>query len=430
MASSVRVRFAPSPTGALHIGGARTALFNYLFARHSHGKFLLRIEDTDIQRSRSELTEQILRSLKWLGLDWDEEIVFQSERRADHKQLCDTLLEKDAAYRCFCDPETLAEKRRKQEAETGGYRYDRACLGLADDEIRKRIRDGIPFAVRFRVPDGETAFEDLVHGHTVFRHAELDDFVLLRSDGTPVYQVAVVSDDHAMGITHVIRGDDHLSNTPKQILLFQAMGWDAPRFAHVPMIWGPDKKRLSKRHGATSVEAFREEGYLSEALVNFLALLGWSPGDDSEILSLETLIQKFSIAGLSRNPAVFDEQKLEWMNGEYIRTKSPSELLELTLPFLEGAGLIRSDRSDFAREYLLRFVALMRDRVRRLTDFARSGVYFFRDPDTYDDAAVKKYWPIPETSERMQILSEILQKLDDWTETSLESGIRGLAESC
>ncbi|HDQ45092.1 MAG TPA: glutamate--tRNA ligase [bacterium] len=424
MASTVRVRFAPSPTGALHIGGARTALFNWLFARHHGGRFLLRIEDTDAERSSPELTDQILRSLRWLGLKWDEDIVFQSGRRSDHARLCETLLETGAGYRCFCPPDVLSEKRRIQESATGGYRYDRTCLKLDEADIQKRLQQEIPFAVRFRVPEGETAFEDLVHGRIVFRHTELDDFVLLRSDGSPVYQVAVVSDDHDMGITHVIRGDDHLSNTPKQILLYRAMGWDIPRFAHVPMIWGPDRKRLSKRHGAVSVEAYREAGYLPETLVNFLALLGWSPGDDREILSFPEIVRSFSIPGISKNPAVFDEKKLEWMNGQYVRSLPLPELLDRVLPFLRNAGLVQEDDPGFSEEFLLRFVVMLRERVRRLTDFAETGAYFFRDPESFDETAVEKFRRNLRTGALMEALLQNLSRTEDWTDETLEAVVR------
>ncbi len=248
---SVRVRFAPSPTGYLHIGGARTALFNYLFARHHDGRFLLRIEDTDVSRSKKELTEVILRSLRWLGLEWDEEPLFQSTRLDRYRAICEELMQKGSAYPCFCTPEELAEKREKAQKE---YRYDRKCLELSKEEIQDKLDRGVSRVIRFRVPDGETTFRDAIRGVVTVHNEQIDDFVLLRSDNNPVYQLAVVVDDHGMGITHVIRGDDHLSNTPKQIMIYEALGWPVPEFAHVPLILGPDKKRLSKRHGATSVE--------------------------------------------------------------------------------------------------------------------------------------------------------------------------------
>jgi len=307
---SPRVRFAPSPTGALHVGGARTALFNFLYARHHQGRFLLRIEDTDVSRSQQELTEQILRSLRWLGLNWDGEPVHQSTRRENHLEACRSLLESGHAYPCFCDAGMLQRKREESLKKTGEYKYDGTCRSIPLDDANQRMESGVPHTLRFKVPDGATTFDDAVRGTVTVDHAEIDDFILLRSDGTPVYQVAVVVDDHDMGITHVIRGDDHLSNTPKQILVYQALEWNLPVFAHVPMILGPDKKRLSKRHGATSVEEYQKNGYLSDALVNFLALLGWSPGDDREMMSLDEMIEAFSLDRISKTPSVFDETKL------------------------------------------------------------------------------------------------------------------------
>ncbi|HEX9935402.1 MAG TPA: glutamate--tRNA ligase, partial [bacterium] len=291
MKKRLRVRFAPSPTGALHLGGARTALFNYLFAKQHDGAFLLRIEDTDQIRSDAAVTEAIFRSLQWLGLQWDETPVHQSSGIERHRAACDALVRQGKAYFCFCPPDLLALKR---DAARETYKYDRTCLALTPKEVEERVRSGASKAVRFRIPEGQTEFMDHVRGRVEVQNREIDDFVLLRSDGHPVYQIAVVADDHAMGVTHVIRGDDHLSNTPKQILLYKALGWAVPEFAHVPMILGPDKKRLSKRHGATSVEEYRSGGILPEALVNALALLGWNPGDERELMNMPELIRSFS----------------------------------------------------------------------------------------------------------------------------------------
>ena len=293
-------RFAPSPTGHLHIGGARTALFNYLFARKNQGSFRIRIEDTDQKRSSSELTEKILRNLIWLGLDWDDEVIYQSNRIADYRNLSQLLLEKDKIYPCFCDKAAL-EKNRED------YKYNGFCRHLTAQEIREKKKQNIPYSLRFRVPEGETFWDDTIHGKILIHNSELEDFVVFRSDGSPTYQIAVVADDHEMQISHIIRGDDHISNTPKQLLLYKALEWDIPVFAHIPLILGADKKRLSKRHGATSLDEFRERGILEEALFNYLALLGWTPKNNQEILDCKQIINQFSLEDVSKASAVFAE---------------------------------------------------------------------------------------------------------------------------
>ena len=427
----IRVRFAPSPTGALHIGGARTALFNFLFARHHQGQFLLRIEDTDKARSKPELTDQILRSLKWLGMSWDEDIVFQSDRRKKHQDVCFELLKRGAAYRCFCSPDALAEKRHVAEKETGGYRYDRHCLFLSDKDVQERISRNDPHVLRIRVPEGETRIHDRVFGDIVVNNAEIDDFILLRSDGSPVYQVAVVSDDHEMAVTHVIRGDDHLSNTPKQILIYKAMDWETPVFAHVPLIWGPDKKRLSKRHGATAVEEYQNFGYLPETLCSFLALLGWNPGDDTELMLMDTLIHKFSLDQVSKKPAVFDEQKLIWMNGQFIKNKSLPDLAEVVRPLLVSAGLLPDgpESGSDSEDRLPAALALFQDRMKQITDFSESGRYFFVDPNDYEEQAVIKHWLKEGVPDRLKNILQQLKALDTWNESTLEDCIRTTAEA-
>jgi glutamyl-tRNA synthetase len=421
-----RVRFAPSPTGYLHIGGARTALFNYLFARRQGGTFLLRIEDTDAERSSPEMTENILASLRWLGLDWDGEPVFQSSRRPDHERACRSLLEKGFAYPCFCDPEEIRKRRETAPQPGAEYKYDRRCLGIPASEAAERMRRGESHAVRFRIPDGRTSFHDLIRGEVTVEHAELDDFVILRSDGSPVYQAAVVVDDHAMGITHVIRGDDHLSNTPKQILLYRALGWEVPAFAHVPMILGPDKKRLSKRHGATSVEEYRRQGILPGALRNFLGLLGWSPGDDREVMSLQETVEAFSLEAVSKKSAVFDEKKLAWMNSRYLAALSDDELAEQVAAFLPAGAADVSTREG--RESLLAFVRLMRPRAQKLTEFFENGAYFFTDPDAYDEPAAAKHWADRGAAELLDALDLRLADLPDWAAGGIETAVRSLAE--
>jgi glutamyl-tRNA synthetase len=421
----VKVRFAPSPTGYLHIGGARTALFNYLFARHHHGQFLLRIEDTDVSRSDPELTKAILRSLQWLGLKWDQEVVYQSDRITLYCDICETLLKSGKAYRCFCTVEELEAKRELAKRESRDSKYDRTCLILSEAEIQKKLDADEPFTIRFLVPNGNTVFDDLVYGKVSINNTEIEDFIILRSDGSPIYQVAVVADDHDMGITHVIRGEDHLSNTPKQILLYQALGWPVPKFAHVPLILGPDKKRLSKRYGATSVEAYRQNGYLPDALVNFIVLLGWAPKTDEEILSLTNLIERFSIEGINKKSAVFDEQKLLWMNGIYIRSKSEKELHDLVIDLIRS---IESVDVKWDADYVIRFIRLMKDRVRTLREFVSNGLYFFRDPFEYDPNGVQRYWQKENIIESFEVLKKRFISNNHWNESSLERIIRETAE--
>ena len=321
-----RVRFAPSPTGYLHVGGARTALFNWLYARRTGGTFVLRIEDTDTERSSADMVTGILDGLRWLGLTWDEgpdaggphAPYFQSQRLDRYRDAAGRLLESGRAYRCYCTAERLRGEREQAEARGEAWRYDRACLNLSDAERRAREAAGAVYAVRFLVRDGRTGFDDAVHGRIEFDTAHVEDFVILRSDRVPTYHLSVVVDDVDMHITDVIRGDDHISNTPKHVLLFEAFGAPVPRFAHVPLILGADKKRLSKRHGATSVMEYARQGYLPDAMVNFLALLGWSPGDDRELMTREELTASFTLDGISGGNAVFNTDKLDWMNAQYL----------------------------------------------------------------------------------------------------------------
>jgi glutamyl-tRNA synthetase len=323
----VRVRFAPSPTGYLHVGGARTALFNWLFARRNGGRFILRIEDTDRERSTEAHTQVILDGLAWLGIGWDEGPVFQGAYGARHRADAERLLAEAKAYRCFCTREELDARRAEAEASGTGFRYDRRCYRLSEQEIAAQLQAGTPFTLRVLLPDEEVAWDDAVHGRISFQSQDLDDFVILRSDGSAIYNLAVVSDDIDMRITHVIRGDDHISNTPKQILLYRALGQPAPVFAHVPMILGPDGKKLSKRHGATAVGDYQDQGIFPAAMRNFLALLGWSPGRDREILPEAEMIALFSLEAIQSKAAVFDPAKLEWMNGQYLSAAPAQQLL-------------------------------------------------------------------------------------------------------
>src|SRR5262249_11554792 len=371
----VRVRVGAAGTGYLHMGGARTALFNWLLARRHGGVFVLRIEDTDAERSSDEMVEGILDGLRWLGLDWDEGPriggeygpYFQSQRFDTHRRMAAELVARGHAYYCYCTPDERKARGGAGEEVEGGWKHARRCCTLADDEIAKREAAKMPRAVRFKVPDGTTRFDDLVHGAIEFDHANIEDFVILRSDGLPTYMLSVVSDDVEMRITHVVRGDDHISNTPKQILLYRAIGAELPRFAHVPLILGPDKKRLSKRHGATSVTEYERQGFLPEAMVNFLALLGWSPGDDRELFSKDDLVKAFALEGISGGNAVFNPEKLEWFNQQYLMRLAPDELARRVTPLFEAAGFWRDDLPG-DRVWFSAVLELFRPRARRLDD--------------------------------------------------------------
>ena len=384
-----RVRFAPSPTGYLHVGGARTALFNWLFARRHGGVFVLRIEDTDTERSSAEMVDGILDGMRWLGLDWDEgpkiggphAPYFQSERVERYRAFAARLVRDGHAYYCYCTPEELNAKREAAEEAAAGWKYDRTCCRLSAADIAAREKAGAPRAIRFKVPEGITRFDDLVHGPIEFDGANIEDFVILRSDGQPTYQLSVVSDDIDMGITHVVRGDDHISNTPKQILLYRAAGaagGHVPTFAHVPLILGPDKKRLSKRHGATSVMEYAKQGFLPEAMVNFLALLGWSPGGDRELFTRAELVDAFALEGIGGGNAVFNPEKLDWFNQQHIMRLSPDDLARRVRHSFDAAGLWRDEYPDGSARMVLhdpRAVQTAREASRR---FRRAGAILFR----------------------------------------------------
>lgn len=426
----VRVRFAPSPTGRLHVGSAHTALFNWLFARHHGGVFILRIEDTDRSRILEGALEDILEGLKWLGLDWDEGPYLQSERVEIYREYTDILIERGWAYRCFCSPEQLERMRKEQQAKGEPPRYDRRCRDLPPEEVRRRVEAGEPHVVRLKVPlDGDTCFRDAIRGEIAFRNAELDDIVLLKSDGFPTYHLANVVDDHLMGVTHVLRAEEWISSTPKHILLYKAFGWKPPQFAHLPLILGPDKSKLSKRHGATALLDYRDKGYLPEAMVNFLALLGWSPGDGREKLSREEMVEEFSIEGVTKRGSVFDEAKLEWLNGLYIRELPLEDLYKRVSPFWVRSKFVRPGELDDRREWLLRLLGLLRERARKLTDFAEGATYFFRDPEDYDPDGQRKHWKDPSlTAERLRLLGERLAGVEPFKEAPIEAAVRGLAE--
>ena len=420
--NGVRVRFAPSPTGNLHVGGARTALFNFLFAKNKGGKFLLRIEDTDRERSEAGLTDEILKSLKWLGLNWDEEIVYQSARLEKYIENSSKLLESNSAYRCFCIPEELDIKRKNAQKEKRQYKYDRTCRHLDESEIKDRIDSGIEFSLRFSTPEkGTTRLNDLVYGDIEFKNSEIDDFIIVRRDGTPTYQLAVVTDDSEMGITHVIRGDDHLSNTPKQINIFNALGLDIPVYSHLPMIMGADGKRLSKRHGAASVIDFQKEGIFPEALLNHLALLGWSPKDDTELMPIDELIRRFQIEQVSRKSAIFDYKKLLWMNGQHLSSKSTDELFHI----LEKKWKTTDGRN---KGYYAKVSDIVKARASTAAELLEFSAYFFEDPKKYDEKAMRKYWSDEDVNERIRLLKELLDDLAEFSEENIEVVVRSKAD--
>ena len=425
---TMRLRFAPSPTGYLHVGGARTAVFNWLLARKMGGVFILRIEDTDRVRSSEEHTAAILDGLTWLGLDWDEGPHFQSEGVRRHERDALRLLAEGKAYRDFSDPEEVKAEARERSLHPSRVARERADR-LGAEESARRAEVGEPFAIRFRVPDGETRFSDLVHGEMRFGNDDIDDLVVLRSDGTPVYNLAVVSDDAETCITHVIRGDDHLSNTPKQVLLYRALGLPEPVFAHVPMILGPDGKRLSKRHGATAIGEYRVEGILPEAMVNFLALLGWSPGDDREVMTLAELIEAFDPARILKKSAVFDVEKLSWLNGKHLAARPTSELATAVRAHLAEVGpadLARLDDTPWAAELM----DVIKLRARDLRALAVEARPFVSSAIELEEEAVQKHW-LKDPAAAVERLTRVLAAFEgaDWTREELESRLRALGDS-
>lgn len=430
MDGKIRVRFAPSPTGALHMGSARTALFNWLFARHTGGVFILRIEDTDATRSTQASAEGILQGLRWLGLYWDEgpEVggafgpYYQSQRLEYYREFAKKLEEKGLAYRCYCTPEELEARRQQAIAEGRGFKYDRKCLHLTDAQRREYESEGRPSVLRFYSSDeGETIVRDVIRGDLRFANQVLDDFVLVRSDGLPTYNFAVVVDDHLMAITHVIRGEDHISNTPRQIQVYEALGLEPPVFAHLPMILGPDRAKLSKRHGAKFIMEWADDGYLPEALVNYLALLGWSYDDSQEIFEIpDELVAKFTLERISKNPAVFDSQKLEWMNGVYLRSLSVEELARRAAPFLQQAGLLPEAMDEASQRRYEGIIQAVQPRVRTLAEIVDSTRYFFSDEIAWDPKAVAKHLHKEHVPELLSLLAQQLEQLDTFTADRLE----------
>ena len=407
MKKEVRVRFAPSPSGYLHIGGARTALFSWLYARKNSGKFILRIEDTDKERSTDESIKAILESMKWLNLDWDEGPFYQSQRTDIYREKALKLLSEGKAYKCYCTPDELKAKRQKALAEKRKPKYDGTCRELTENK-------DLPYTVRFKTPlEGATKLVDHVKGEVTFQNKELDDLIILRTDGSPTYNFTVVVDDHEMGITHVIRGDDHLNNTPKQILFYQALGWDIPEFTHVPLILGKDKKRLSKRHGAMSVMAYQELGYLSQAVVNYLVRLGWSY-EDQEVFTLEDLIEKFSFKGLGKSPGVFNVEKMTWVSGQHMRMVNTEALVELVIPFLADIGFeVKPD------DKLKLLVEACRQRSKTLIELADWTRFYYSDNIVYEEKGTNKFFN-QEGAQILKLLKSELESIDHITEDAIE----------
>ncbi|HAX82728.1 MAG TPA: glutamate--tRNA ligase [Actinobacteria bacterium] len=429
---TVRVRFAPSPTGYLHVGGGRTALYNWLFARHHGGVFVLRADDTDIERSTPEFQVDILESLEWLGIDWDEGIVVggphgtyrQTDRTARYRAVAADLVASGAAYYDGATPEQLEQIRVAAEAAETSPVYD-GRYRLSAEEAAARLAAGNPPPVRLAVPrPGETRFVDVVRGEIVFGHDNVDDFVILRSDGTPIYHLASTVDDVDYGITHVIRGEDILPSTPKHILITQAMGAPCPQYAHLSLLNGPDGKKLSKRHGDTAIRAYRDAGYLPAAVRNFLAILGWSPGTDEEIVSLETMIARFELGAVSRNPAVFDLAKLEWMNGQYLRAMSAQEFSDLALPLVEtdlGRELTADERGT-----VIAMAPLIQERAKRLTEVAPQVRFLLNDEVTIEPGSWDKVMTTAEAPIALAGAGAALEALAVWSVDAIEAALRGM----
>ncbi|MDY6833843.1 MAG: glutamate--tRNA ligase [Chloroflexota bacterium] len=436
---TIRVRFAPSPTGYPHVGNIRTALFNWLFARHNNGTFILRIEDTDQSRKVDDALDSILGSLKWLGLDWDEGPekggecgpYFQSERLDLYHSYAQHLLDKGHAYKCYCSPERLEQMRTDMAARKESVRsYDRYCRNLTNKQISEYESQGITPVIRFKIPlEGQTTFHDLIRGDITFENTELDDLVLLKSDGYPTYHLANIVDDHHMKISHVLRADEWLSSTPRHTLLYKAFGWKPPLFAHLPMILGPDKSKLSKRHGATAVTEFQDQGYLPQTMINFMALLGWSLDDKTEIFSKEELIRHFSIERISKTGAVFNHEKLYWMNGAYLRELSHQDLQQHIMPVLEK-GLPPHIARPISDEYVRKIVPLIQERINTFNEAATYADFFFLDDNLeYDPMLlIAKKMDSPSTLKVLIAANERLSTVECFDHDLLETTLRSLAD--
>jgi len=425
--NNIKVRIAPSPTGYLHVGTARTAIFNYLFARHNGGKFVIRIEDTDKERSKPELIEPILDAMRWLGLDWDDEMVYQSKRTDIYASYLKKFMESGHGYHCFCTQEELAAAREKAKQEKGPMKYNRKCLSLTKDEVAKRLEAGEKAAIRVRIPDGATTYNDMVSGELTRQNEELEDLIVARSDGTVTYNFAVVADDHKMGMTHVIRGNDHITNTFKQIILYRALGYEPPKFGHVPLILRPDKKKVSKRLGDKDVGQYHNEGILPDAMFNYLSLLGWSPKNDEEIFTPKELIDIFIPDNLNKANAVFDEVKLEAFNKAHIQKMSNHEIATAIAPLFYEAGIKTKYWYESRWEYLMSVAGLLKDRVRRLSDYVNYGGHFFEFDYKYDIEAAEKHFH-KDTVLILQKLISGFKKLEKFDHDSTEAVLNNIAK--
>lgn len=420
MSDSVKVRFAPSPTGFLHIGGVRTALFNWLFARHHGGQFVLRIEDTDHERSTEESIAEILESMRWLGLDWDAGPYRQTERQGLYSKKVEQLFNEGKAYRCYCTPEELDRKRNEAQKRGLKPKYDGTCRDRTDTP------EGSPSVVRFKAPlEGSVVVEDLLRGKIVFDIAELDDLILQRTDGSPTYNFVVVVDDADMAITHVVRGDDHLSNTPRQCLLYDALSFPRPRFAHISMILGQDKARLSKRHGATSALAYRNMGYLPAAMINYLARLGWSHGDQ-EIFSREEMVEHFSFGSVNTSAAVFDPDKLSWLNEHYIKATPPEELAKFLEPLLIKASLLKADHG-LGLEEIAKVIPCLRERAKTLVEMAEKSSFYFKKEVEFDGKAKAKFLNV-EAKPLLEKALSGLSQLENFSSDEIETLFKKIVE--
>ena len=425
---SVRLRFAPSPTGYPHLGNIRTALFNWLFARHHSGKFILRIEDTDVARKVGGAVEVILDSLQWLGLNWDEGPYFQSQRLPIYHEIAHRLLEEGHAYLCYCSSERLEQMRKEQLKRKQPPKYDRHCRDLTQHERTRLETTGITPVIRFKTPlEGETNFYDLIHGPVTFKHDALDDFILLKSDSYPTYHLANIVDDHSMAISHVLRADEWLSSTPRHVLLYQALNWQPPRFAHLPMILGPDRTKLSKRHGATTITEYRKQGYLPDAMTNFLALLGWSLDDRTELLSRQELIKHFSLERVGKAAAIFNKDKLEWMNGVYLRKLSLGEFVQQTMPFLDRE-LPKSVKRPLNNSYVTEVLSIIQERAKTLAEAPQLASFFFLDELQYDTGLrLSGKLDAKSATKAIAVTSQRLVEISTWDDTTLEGILRPLA---
>jgi len=439
----IRTRIAPSPTGLPHVGNIRNAVYSWLFARHHGGQFVFRLEDTDRERYDAASEQALYRAFRWLGLDYDEGPdvggpygpYVQSERLEHYQAAAQQLIEQGNAYKCYCTRERISQIREaRQKANIHPYGYDRHCRALTDEERQRLDEAGTPYVVRFAIPqEGATSFDDAVRGTITYQNRELDDHVILKSDGFPTYQLANVVDDHLMEITHVIRSEEWIPSTPRHVLEYQALGWTPPQFAHPGLIQGKDPvsgkiSKLSKRHGAVYVGEYEDQGYLADALVNFISLLGWAPGGDIEIMSREEMIRLFSLDGLNGAPSVFDIDKLNWMNGMYIRGLSEEALVDACLPFLQRAGLVAEAPTSDEREYLRRVLKLEQERLKTLAEAPDAMRFFFHEPIEYDEAAVNKRLKSPQAGAALDAVIEKFVAVEDWSAANLDAGVSAAAE--